>query len=116
MGVKALAGMGLLGIGLLAGCSHRDNYAYAPPPPPPPVVYPGEVPPLVRVADQNGYRAGFDEGSRDVYNGAGYRPRKGRIYHDAPGYDYRLGPLPPYVDAFRNAYVRGYDQAYYQRR
>ena len=111
MGLKGLAGLGLLGLGLLAGCSHRDYYAY-PPPPPPVAAYPGEVPPLVRLADQNGFRAGFDEGNRDVYNHAGYRPRKGRIYHDAPGYDYRLGPIPPYVDAFRSAYVRGYDQAF----
>ena len=33
----------------------------------------------------------------------------------APGYDPALGPFGPYRDAFRSAYVRGYDQAFYRR-
>ncbi len=97
---------------LLAGCRHEEAYAPAPPPPPP-VSYVGQVPQLIQQAQRNGFRAGVDNGARDAYYRAGYTPRRDRRYTDAPGYDYRLGPIQPYVDAFRNAYLRGYDQGFY---
>jgi hypothetical protein len=102
----------MLAILTLSGCEPEPIYAPAPPPPP---VYTGEVPPLVRLAERNGYRAGFDDGGRDAYYHAGYTPRRDEKYRDAPGYDYRLGPSPPYVDSFRSAYLRGYDNGYYGR-
>ncbi len=92
----------------LAGCSHHTYYVAPPPPPPPPQAY-REVPPLVQLAQQNGYRAGLDEGARDAYQ-RGYHPRNDRAFHDTPGYDPRLGPFPPYRDAFREAFLRGYDR------
>jgi hypothetical protein len=75
--------------------------------------YGREVPPLVRLGERNGFRAGLDDGARDAYYHAGYGPRQDRKFEDAPGYDYRLGPIPPYVEAFRRAYLRGYEQGFH---
>ena len=90
----------------ISGCSHRRYYA-SPPPPPPPQAY-REVPPLIQLAEQTGYRAGLEEGARDAYQ-SGYHPRDDQGFRETPGYDPRLGPFPPYRDAFRSAYLRGYD-------
>ena len=90
----------------VCGCAHRTYYVA--PSPPPPQAY-REVPPLIQLAEQNGYRAGQDEGARDAYQ-SGYHPRDDRAFHDTPGYDPRLGPYPPYRDAFRSAFLRGYDR------
>lgn len=95
---------------LLSGCSQQRYYAVAPPPPP---GY-GEVPPLVRLAESNGYRLGVDDGARDAY-GSGYHPHEDRAFYETPGYDPLLGPLPPYRDAFRGAYMRGYDRSFRHR-
>ena len=95
---------------LVTGCYHEPVYA----PPPPAPLYQGP-PPLVQLAESNGFRAGSDDGARDAYYRAGYSPRRDRKFHDAPGYDYRLGPIRPYVQAFRSAYLRGYNEAYYRR-
>jgi len=97
----------------VSGC--YDQPISAPPPPPAPA-YAGQMPPLLQLADSNGFRAGSDDGARDAYYHAGYTPRRDTKYRDAPGYDYRLGPIPPYVDEFRRAYLRGYDRAYYMPR
>ncbi|RSL19305.1 hypothetical protein EDE15_4967 [Edaphobacter aggregans] len=94
-----------------AGCaSHPYYYAQGPPPPP----Y-ASVPPLIARADHEGFRAGAEDGARDAYNGFGHQPRRDRKYHDTPGYDPALGPFGPYRDAFRSAYLRGYDQSFYHR-
>lgn len=93
------------------GCERNEVYASAPPPPPP-IAYAREVPPLVQLAQRNGFRAGQDDGARDAYYRADYGPRRNETYTGAPGYDYRLGPIQPYVDAFRNAYLRGYDKGF----
>ena len=95
---------------LTAGCAPHPYYAVAPPPPP----Y-NSIPPLIARADHEGFRAGSEDGARDAYNGFGRHPERDRKYHDAPGYDPALGPFGPYRDAFRNSYVRGYDQAFYRR-
>ena len=81
------------------GCETEPINAPAPPHPP---LYQGEVPPLIRSAERNGFRAG-------------YAPRRDEKYRDAPGYDYRLGPIQPYVDAFRNSYLSGYERGFYDR-
>jgi hypothetical protein len=94
-----------------AGCA---SHAYYPPPPPPPPGYNG-VPPLIARAQQEGFRAGSEDGARDSYNGLKYRPQHDRRFHDAPGYDPALGPLPPYRDAFQRAYLEGYDRGYRRR-
>jgi hypothetical protein len=94
-----------------AGCA---PHYYGPPPPPPPPGYNG-VPPLIERAQHEGFRAGSEDGARDSYNGFGYHPRHDRKFHNTPGYDPALGPFPPYRDAFRNAYLQGYDKGFYRR-
>ncbi|QNI38312.1 hypothetical protein [Edaphobacter albus] len=98
---------------LLVGCSSPRPYAYAPPPPPPPPY--NSVPPLIDRANHEGFRIGVDAGTRDAYRGFSYQPRRDRAFHDTPGYDPALGPYGPYRDAFRNAYLRGYDRGFYRR-
>jgi len=94
-----------------AGCAQRAyTYAYAPPPPPP-----YSAPPLIDRASHEGFRLGQQDGSRDAYHGFGYQPRRDPAFHDTPGYDPALGPYGPYRDAFRSAYLRGYDQGFPRR-
>ncbi len=95
---------------LIAGTGCRP--AYAPPPPPPP---PMQQPPLVQVAERNGFETGRRDGEHAASAGAPFAARRTRAYHDTPGYDPNLGPLPVYRDAFRNAYLRGYDRGFYHR-
>jgi hypothetical protein len=90
---------------LTTGCAPHPYY---PPPPPPPA----SAPPLIVRADHEGFRAGSEDGARDRVNGFGYHPRRDRRYNNAPGYDPALGPFGPYRDAFRNAYLRGYEQGF----
>jgi hypothetical protein len=52
---------------------------------------------------------------RDAYHGFGYQPRRDRAFHDTPGYDPGLGPYGAYRDAFRSAYLQGYDRGFYRR-
>jgi len=58
---------------------------------------------------------GSENGSRDAYRGFGYQPKRDPAFHNAPGYDPSLGPYGPYRDAFRNAYLRGYNQGFNRR-
>lgn len=90
---------------LTAGCAER---AYGPPVPPPP--YSGNA--LVVEADRRGFRAGADDGARDAVNRTGYHPRRNRLYAETPGYDPSLGPFALYRNTFRNAYLRGYGDAF----
>jgi len=94
---------------LMAGCAQHPYYAA-----PPPAAYAG-VPPLIDRADHEGFRSGSADGARDAYNGYGHHPQSDRKFHNTPGYDPGLGPYGPYRDAFRRAYLRGYDQAFYRR-
>jgi len=89
------------------GCAPR----YAPPPPPPPGA---QLPPLLQLADHNGFDTGRADGARDVEQGVPYSPRRTRAFHDTPGYDPQLGPFGPYRNAFRNSYLRGYDRGYHR--
>ena len=65
--------------------------AYYPPPPPPP---PMQQPPLVQLAERNGFETGRSDGARDASYGAAFHARNTRAYHDTPGYDPQLGPFP----------------------
>jgi len=98
----------------MAGCASHHPYYYAPAPPPPPPGYNG-APPLIERAQHEGYRAGTADGARDAYNGFGYHPQHDRNFHDTPGYDPAMGPYKPYRDAFRGAYLQGYDQGFHRR-
>lgn len=95
-----------------AGCASRPAYRYYSAPPPP--AY-RAVPPMVQMADREGFRAGVEDGGRDGYERHGYRPQEHRTFRDTPGYDPGMGPYPPYRDSFRRAYERGYSQGYGQR-
>lgn len=92
------------------GCAH--NYPPPPPPPPPPVA---QVPPIVQLADRNGFETGRADGARDADSVLPFHARRTRAYHDTPGYDPQLGPFGVYQNAFRNAYLRGYDRGFYRR-
>ncbi|HXC96745.1 MAG TPA: hypothetical protein VNU92_13680 [Edaphobacter sp.] len=93
---------------LITGCASHPYYAVAPAPPP-------YTEPLIARADHEGFRIGSENGARDAYNGYGRHPERERAYHETPGYDPSLGPYGPYRDAFRAAYLRGYNQAFYRR-
>jgi hypothetical protein len=90
------------------GCAHNNYYASPPPPQ-------AQMPPLVQLADHNGFLTGRSDGARDANNGFAYAPRSSRAYHDTPGYDPQLGPFGAYRNAFRDAYLRGYDEGYHRR-
>ena len=55
-------------------------------------------------------------GLRDSNYGLRFSPRRTPAYRDTPGYDPQLGPFGAYRNAFRGAYLRGYDWGYYRRR
>jgi hypothetical protein len=93
---------------LTAGCAHPT---YVGPPPPPPYREPS---PLVQSAEQQGFHAGLDDGSRDAYNRFGYHPKRTRAFHETPGYNSSFGPFGPYRSHFRDAYLRGYNQGFYR--
>ena len=92
----------------VVGCAQHPYYVAAP------AAY-ASAPPLIERADHEGFRSGSEDGARDAYNGFGHHPERDRRFHDTPGYDPALGPYGPYRDAFRRAYVRGYDQSFYRR-
>jgi hypothetical protein len=106
----AAAAVSAAGLFSLTGCAHHTTYVAVAPPPP---GYREQAPPMVQVADRNGFQAGVDAGSHDAMSGRGYQPRHSRAFHDTPGYDPALGPLPVYRSAFRNSYMRGYDQGFH---
>lgn len=91
---------------LATGCA---THRYAGPPPP----Y-GGAPALIQSAEQQGFRAGADDGARDAYHRLGYHPKRDRKFHDTPGYNPSFGPYGPYRNHFRNAYLRGYDQGFHR--
>jgi len=87
-----------------AGCASHAYYA-------PPPAY-AQRPPLIELADHNGFQTGSSDGAREAYSGRPYSPQHTRAFHDTPGYDPSLGPFGPYRNAFRDAYLRGYDMGF----
>jgi hypothetical protein len=106
--------LGTFSLALLAsvGCASHTYYPPAPPPPPPPVA---QLPPLIQLADRNGFDTGRSDGARDAASGYPFQPRRTRAYAETPGYDANLGPYGPYRNAFRNEYLRGYNIGFYRR-
>jgi hypothetical protein len=98
-----------LGVFGTVGCAHN----YPPPPPPPPPAY--GPPPIVQLAERNGFETGRSDGARDAAGGYPFHARATRAYRETPGYDSQLGPFGAYRNAFRNAYLRGYDRGFYNR-
>ena len=111
MKLKAFVLTGAAFLLLLAGTGCAHPY-YPPPPPPPPGA---QIPPLLQLADRNGFDSGRADGERDAAAGYPFGARRTRAYRETPGYDPQLGPLGPYRNAFRNAYLRGYDRGFYRR-
>jgi hypothetical protein len=111
--LQPIAATSLLTLAIaISGCANQQ-YAAAPPPAPPPAYQ--QAPPLIAIADRDGFKTGRADGARDAYEGRPYRARSTRAYYDTPGFDPHLGgPFPDYQNAFRNAYLRGYDQGYHR--
>ena len=66
-----------------------------------------------RIAYDNGYRRGYDQGLAEARAGRGGNYRNDRIYRDADwGYNGRYGPRGQYRQAFRNGYEAGYREGY----
>lgn len=107
--IRILVPTGLAAALLLTGCAQPRYYG-----PPPPPAYGGPSM-LVQRAEHEGFQAGAEDGARDLNHGFGYHPRRDRRFHNAPGYDPALGPFGPYRDAFRGAYLRGYDIGFNHR-
>jgi len=69
----------------------------------------------VRVAYDNGYRAGYDRGQQDA-RGRGYDYRRDDVYRDGNwGYDGRYGDRDDYRRSFQQGFASGYDAAFYGR-
>ena len=102
----SLAGVAALAV---TGCASHPYYAA--PPPPPPQAY-QQRPPLIDLADRNGFQSGNADGARDAYDGRRFNPQHTRAFRNTPGYDPNLGPFEPYRRAFRDAYLRGYDAGF----
>lgn len=71
---------------------------------------------MVQLAERNGFDTGRADGERDVMNGMPSAPLRTRAYHDTPGFQPGMGPYPVYRDAFRHAYLRGYEHGYRRMR
>jgi hypothetical protein len=66
-----------------------------------------------RTASQFGYQDGFNDGVRDRQTGHSFRPTNGKAYRDADhGYSSTLGSKDYYKQAFRQAYISGYQRGY----
>lgn len=92
---------------VLTGCSHRA-YVYAGPPAPPPPA----VDPMARLASSNGFHDGRMLGRADAERGLPYAPRHNAYFHDVPGWQPGMGPHQEYRDAYRNAFLHGYNESY----
>ncbi len=69
----------------------------------------------VRVAYDNGYRAGYDRGLQDA-RGRRYDYRRDNVYRDGNwGYDGRYGDRDDYRRSFQQGFASGYDAAFYGR-
>ena len=106
-----LAGATALILLASVGCASHSYYPSAPPPPPPIA----QQPPLIQLVDRNGFDTGRSDGARDAMAGYPFQPWRTRAYNETPGYDANLGPYGPYKNAFRNAYLRGYNVGFYRR-
>lgn len=70
----------------------------------------------MRVAEQNGYRDGLNDGRHDRSTGHSFRPTQDDNYKSAPGYSSSMGDRQQYKNAYRQAYERGYQEGYNGRR
>lgn len=65
-----------------------------------------------RVAEQNGYRDGVNDGQKDRSTGHSFRPTQDNNYKNAPGYTSSMGDHQEYKNVYRQGYERGYQEGY----
>jgi hypothetical protein len=108
MGLRGFALVAVSSLALFGALGCHEVYVAQAPPPPPTV----QVPPIVQLADHNGFETGRGDGERAAVNGWPPEPRRSRAYAETPGYDRHLGPFDVYQNEFRLAYLRGFDKGY----
>ena len=68
-----------------------------------------------QVAQQRGYQTGLDRGGDDARAGRSPNPNNSDHYRDGDsGYNSSFGNRDAYRQVYRDAFLRGYDQAYRQ--
>ena len=66
-----------------------------------------------QIALSRGYQDGLYTGQNDARRGQSYNPQRSHFYRDATdGYDRRFGNRGQYKQAFRNAFLRGYEEGF----
>ena len=103
IGVVLAVAMGSAGL----GCAHPFSRAATP------LLLAPAPTALVQLAHHNGFRAGHADGEQAAADHAAYAPRFSRTYADTPGYEDQMGPFMDYQEAFRVAYLRGYERGFY---
>ncbi len=66
-----------------------------------------------RYAEDRGYQDGLNTGSSDANRGQSYDPQRSHYYRNATyGYDSSYGNKGAYKQAYRDGFLRGYEQGY----
>lgn len=71
---------------------------------------------LERIARENGFRDGMNDGQKDRATGHSFRPTHDDNYKNAPGYSSNMGDRQQYKNLYRAAYEQAYPQGYNGRR
>jgi hypothetical protein len=71
---------------------------------------------MSRIAQENGYRDGMNDGQKDRATGHSFRPTHDDNYKNAPGYSSSMGDRQQYKNMYRQAYEQGYPLGYNGRR
>ena len=70
---------------------------------------------IYQVAQNEGYRDGLNTGARDAERGQSYNPQRSHYYKDATdGYNSSYGNKGQYKQAYRDGFLRGYQEGYRQ--
>ena len=70
---------------------------------------------LNRIAQARGHNQGLREGAKDARSRKRHQPYgKGKYKKATDGYNSRLGNKEAYKLAYRNAFLRGYSEAFYR--
>jgi hypothetical protein len=65
------------------------------------------------VAQDNGYQDGLNTGTSDAQRGQSYDPQRSHYYKNATdGYNSSYGNKGQYKQAYRDGFLRGYDDGY----
>ncbi|MBS1793797.1 MAG: hypothetical protein JSS81_08080 [Acidobacteria bacterium] len=70
---------------------------------------------MYRIAQQNGYRDGYNKGIEEYREGDRYNPEDTRPYRNGTnGYDRSMGSKDQYKQIYRQAFLQGFRQGYGQ--